>query len=34
MPTLLIYGDADSISPAHAAEFFALLGTNFRRSPC
>jgi pimeloyl-ACP methyl ester carboxylesterase len=26
MPTLLIYGDADSIPPAHAAEFFALLG--------
>lgn len=26
MPTLLIYGDADSISPAHAAEFFGLLG--------
>ncbi len=25
-PTLLVYGDADSISPAHAAEFFALLG--------
>jgi pimeloyl-ACP methyl ester carboxylesterase len=26
VPTLLVYGDADSISPAHAAEFFALLG--------
>jgi pimeloyl-ACP methyl ester carboxylesterase len=26
MPTMLIIGDADSISPAHAAEFFALLG--------
>jgi len=26
VPTLLAYGDADSISPAHAAEFFALLG--------
>jgi len=26
MPTLLTVGDADSISPAHAAEFFALLG--------
>jgi pimeloyl-ACP methyl ester carboxylesterase len=25
-PTLLIYGDADSIPPSHAAEFFALLG--------
>ena len=25
-PTLLVYGDADSIAPAHAAEFFALLG--------
>lgn len=25
-PTLLVFGDADSISPAHAAEFFALLG--------
>ncbi|HEV7718205.1 MAG TPA: alpha/beta hydrolase, partial [Arsenicitalea sp.] len=25
-PTMLIYGDADSISPAHAAQFFALLG--------
>jgi pimeloyl-ACP methyl ester carboxylesterase len=26
LPVLLAYGDADSISPAHAAEFFALLG--------
>jgi pimeloyl-ACP methyl ester carboxylesterase len=26
MPVLLVYGDADSIPPAHAAEFFALLG--------
>lgn len=25
-PVLLVYGDADSIGPAHAAEFFALLG--------
>jgi pimeloyl-ACP methyl ester carboxylesterase len=25
-PTLLVYADADSIPPAHAAEFFALLG--------
>lgn len=25
-PTLLVYGDADSISSSHAAEFFALLG--------
>lgn len=25
-PTLLVYGDADSIPPGHAAEFFALLG--------
>lgn len=25
-PTLLIFGDADSVSPAHAAEFFGLLG--------
>jgi pimeloyl-ACP methyl ester carboxylesterase len=25
MPTMLIYGDADSIPPAHAAEFYALL---------
>lgn len=26
MPTMLVCGDADSLSPAHAAEFFALLG--------
>jgi pimeloyl-ACP methyl ester carboxylesterase len=26
VPTLLVYGDADSIPPSHAAEFFALLG--------
>lgn len=26
MPTMLVFGDADSISPAHAAEFFGLLG--------
>ncbi|MEZ4860124.1 MAG: alpha/beta fold hydrolase [Caldilineaceae bacterium] len=26
MPVLLIYGDADSIAPGHAAEFFGLLG--------
>ena len=26
MPTMLIFGDADSISPIHAAEFFGLLG--------
>ncbi len=25
-PTLLVYGDADSIRPAHAVEFFELLG--------
>lgn len=25
-PTLLVFGDADSVSPAHAAEFFGLLG--------
>jgi len=25
-PTLLVYADADSIPPSHAAEFFALLG--------
>jgi pimeloyl-ACP methyl ester carboxylesterase len=29
-PTLLVYGDADSISPSHAAEFFALLGGGLR----
>lgn len=26
IPTLLVYGDADSISPAHMVEFFGLLG--------
>jgi len=26
VPTLLVFGDADSIPPTHAAEFFALLG--------
>ena len=26
MPTMLVFGDADRISPAHAAEFFGLLG--------
>lgn len=26
MPTLLVYGDADSVPTAHAAEFYALLG--------
>jgi pimeloyl-ACP methyl ester carboxylesterase len=26
MPTLLVFGDADSVSPAHAAAFFGLLG--------
>jgi pimeloyl-ACP methyl ester carboxylesterase len=26
MPTMLVFGDADSISPAQAAEFFGLLG--------
>jgi pimeloyl-ACP methyl ester carboxylesterase len=30
MPLLLVYGDADSIAPAHAAEFFALLGGGAR----
>ena len=29
-PTMLVYGDADSISPAHAAAFFALLGGGLR----
>jgi pimeloyl-ACP methyl ester carboxylesterase len=29
-PTMLIYGDADSISPSHAAEFYALLGGGLR----
>lgn len=26
VPTLIVIGDADSVSPAHAAQFFALLG--------
>lgn len=26
LPTMLVYGDADSIPPAHAAQFFELLG--------
>lgn len=30
MPTLLVYADADSVPPAHAAEFFALLGGGLR----
>jgi pimeloyl-ACP methyl ester carboxylesterase len=30
MPTLLVYADADSIPPSHAAEFFALLGGGLR----
>jgi pimeloyl-ACP methyl ester carboxylesterase len=30
VPVLLVYGDADSIPPAHAAEFFALLGGGLR----
>jgi pimeloyl-ACP methyl ester carboxylesterase len=30
VPTLLVYGDADSIPPSHAAEFFALLGGGLR----
>jgi pimeloyl-ACP methyl ester carboxylesterase len=30
MPVQLIFGDADSISPAQAAEFFALLGGGLR----
>jgi pimeloyl-ACP methyl ester carboxylesterase len=30
MPTMLVFGDADSISPAQAAEFFALLGGGLR----
>jgi pimeloyl-ACP methyl ester carboxylesterase len=29
-PVLLVYGDADSIPPAHAAEFFSLLGGGLR----
>jgi pimeloyl-ACP methyl ester carboxylesterase len=30
MPTLLVYADADSVPPSHAAEFFALLGGGLR----
>jgi pimeloyl-ACP methyl ester carboxylesterase len=30
MPVQLVYGDADSIPPSHAAEFFALLGGGLR----
>lgn len=30
VPTLIVIGDADSIEPAHAAEFFALLGGGLR----
>jgi hypothetical protein len=30
MPVLLVYGDADSIGPAHAAVFFELLGGGTR----
>jgi pimeloyl-ACP methyl ester carboxylesterase len=30
IPTLLVYGDTDSIPPSHAAEFFALLGGGLR----
>jgi pimeloyl-ACP methyl ester carboxylesterase len=30
MPVLLVYGDADSIPPSHAAEFFALLDGGLR----
>lgn len=30
LPALLVYGDADSIPPSHAAEFFALLGGGLR----
>jgi pimeloyl-ACP methyl ester carboxylesterase len=29
-PVLLVYADADSVPPAHAAEFFALLGGGLR----
>ena len=34
MPTLLVYGDADSIAVSHAAEFFALLGGGLRDAGC
>lgn len=30
MPTMLVYADADSVSTAHAAEFYALLGGGIR----
>jgi pimeloyl-ACP methyl ester carboxylesterase len=30
VPALLVYGDADSMPPSHAAEFFALLGGGLR----
>jgi pimeloyl-ACP methyl ester carboxylesterase len=30
VPTMLVYADADSIPPSHAAEFFALLGGGLR----
>ena len=30
LPVLLVYADADSIPPAHAAEFYALLGGGLR----
>lgn len=30
LPTLLIFGDADSIAPSHAVEFFRLLGGGLR----
>jgi pimeloyl-ACP methyl ester carboxylesterase len=30
VPTLLVYADADSVPPSHAAEFFALLGGGLR----
>jgi pimeloyl-ACP methyl ester carboxylesterase len=30
VPTMLVYGDADSIPTSHAAEFFALLGGGLR----
>ncbi len=29
-PVLLVYGDADSVRPAHIAEFYALLGGGLR----
>ncbi len=30
MPVMLVFADADSIGPAHAAEFFGLLGGGLR----